>query len=418
MTAFTLMDSRLLDASRAAEPSAPPVPAITGATRAAVAWTRGPVARIVIVTVALRLATAVLAFFAQVTIPVYQDQGFGVYRQRHAFWDNFARYDSGWYYGIARNGYEWVEGGRNNLAFFPVYPMAMRASGLLLGGKQADFYFGGIAVSWVACMVAMLLLYRLACLDMDEDAAERAVPYALLYPFAFFFGVVYSESLFLMLVLGAFYGFRTRRWALGAGLGLLATATRVNGVMILPALAWVAWTHVREDRATWRPALAALAVVPMGLVAYSAFCYSLSGNPLEWMDSIRRWEYHPGGAPWAGLQALGHQLVTQPYHFLVYGRMAPYDTLNGLAAVLALLLVPAVWMRLGTAYALFMLANLLLPLSSGQYEGLGRYTSVFFPIAILAGAIQQPSFRLLVLGISAAFYTLCLVLFVNAHPIF
>ena len=180
------------------------------------AWTRGPVARIVIVTVALRLATALLAFFAQVTIPAYQDQGFGVYRERHAFWDNFARYDSGWYHGIARNGYQWVEGGRNNLAFFPVYPMAMRASGLLLGGKPADFYFGGIAVSWVACMVAMLLLYRLARLDVDEDAAERAVPYALLYPFAFFFGVVYSESLFLMLVLGAFYGFRTRRWALGA----------------------------------------------------------------------------------------------------------------------------------------------------------------------------------------------------------
>ena len=65
-----------------------------------------------------------------------------------------------------------------------------------------------------------------------------------------------------------------------------------------------------------------------------------------------------------------------------------------------------------------MLANLLLPLSSGQYEGLGRYTSVFFPIAILAGSIQQPSFRLLVLGISAAFYTLCLALFVNVHPIF
>ncbi len=412
------MDSPLPDNSRAAEPSTLPDPVVATAARSALAWTRGPVARIVIVTVALRLATALLAFFAQVTIPAYQDQGFGVYRERHAFWDNFARYDSGWYHGIARNGYQWVEGGRNNLAFFPVYPMAMRGVGLLFGGKQADFYFGGILVSWVACMVAMLLLYRLARLDVDEDAAERAVPYALLYPFAFFFGVVYSESVFLMLVLGAFYGFRTRRWAVGAGAGLLATATRVNGVLILPALAWVAWTHVRDDRTTWRPALAALATVPMGLVAYSAFCYSVSGNPFEWMDSIRRWEYQPGGAPWNGLQALGRELVTQPYQFLVHGRMAPYDTLNGLAAVLALVLVPVVWFRLGAAYALFMLANLLLPLSSGQFEGLGRYTSVFFPVAILAGAIQQPSFRLLVLGISAAFYTLCLALFVNAHPIF
>ena len=393
-------------------------PPLAPSSRTWMAWATGPIARIVLITLVLRLATALLAFFAQVTIPVYQDQGFGVYRTRHAFWDNFARYDSGWYHGIARNGYEWVEGGRSNLAFFPVYPLAMRAAGLALGGKPQHFYFGGIAVSWLACIGAMLMLYRLARLDVSAAAAERAVLYALLYPFAFFFGVVYAESTFLLFALTAFYGFRTQRWAVGALGGLLACITRVNGIMILPALAWLAWTHVREDRRRLAPVLAALAVVPLGLLGYSAFCYALSGNPLEWMDSIRRWEYHPGGAPWTGLQTLITDLATRPYHYLVHGQMAPYDTLNGLAAAAALLVLPIVWWRLGTAYALFMLANLLLPLSSGQYEGLGRYTSVFFPMAILAGAIQQQSLRLLVLGLSAACYTLCLVLFVNVHPLF
>lgn len=410
------MDPRPLTARAATD--APPLSPIVSTTRSRMTWVRGPLARIVFITVVLRLATALLAFFAQVTIPTYQDQGFGVYRTKHAFWDNFARYDSGWYHGIARNGYEWVEGGRSNLAFFPVYPMAMRAAGLAFGGKPADFYFGGIVVSWLACIGAMLMLYRLAVLDVGQKAAERAVPYALLYPFAFFFGVVYAESTFLLFVVTAFYGFRTRRWALGATAGLLACITRVNGLMIMPALAWLVWTHVRDDRQRLVPALAALAVVPLGVVGYSAFCYSLSGNPLEWMDSIRRWEYHPGGAPWTGLLTLVTDLTTRPYHYLVHGKMAPYDTLNGLAAAAALVLVPVVWWRLGTAYALFMLANLLLPLSSGQYEGLGRYTSVFFPMAMLAGTIAQPSLRMLALGISAAFYTLCLTLFVNVHPLF
>ncbi len=374
--------------------------------------------RIVAITLAVRLATAILAFFAQVTFPAYQDQAFGVYRHSHAFWDNFARYDSGWYHGIARNGYEWVEGGRNNLAFLPAYPMAMRIAGQLFGGKPADLYFGGIAVSWVASVAGMLMLYRLTRLDLDDEAAERAIPFALLYPFAFFFGVVYSESLFLLTVLVAFYGFRTQRWALGAAGGLVACITRVNGIMLLPALAWIVWTHVRKQPRGWPAPVAALAAVPLGLVGYCIFCYVLSGNPLEFVDSIRRWDYHPGGTPLAALQSLLVRLFTQPYHYLVHGPMAPYDTLNGLAAVLALCLVPLVWWRLGTAYALFMLANLVLPLSSGQYEGLGRYTSVFFPIAMLAGTIEQSSFRMLAIGLSAAFYALCLALFVNVHPIF
>ena len=45
------------------------------------------------------------------------------------FWDRFARWDAGWYHGIAANGYAYVEGGRSNLAFFPVYPKLMGLAG-------------------------------------------------------------------------------------------------------------------------------------------------------------------------------------------------------------------------------------------------------------------------------------------------
>lgn len=399
----------------------PPLPhAATLPDRAwSMRWLRGPVPRIIGVALSVRIAASILAFFAQVTIPAYQDQGFGVYRHRHAFWDNFARYDSGWYHGIARKGYRWVEGGRNDLAFFPAYPMAMRLAGRALGGKSADFYFGGIIVSWGASVIAMLLLYRLARLDLDAESAEQVVPFALLHPFAFFFGVVYAESLFLMAVVGAFYGFRTGAWRWGALSGALACITRVNGVMMLPALAWLAWRRIQDDRSQWPRSLGALAFVPVGLIGYMGFCYALTGNPLEWMDSIRRWEYHPGGAPWVPLQTLVAQLAAQPYHYLVHGgATTPYDTLNGVAAILAVGLVPIVWWRLGTAYALFMVANLALPLSSGQYEGLGRYTSVLFPVALLGGSIAHSTIRATCLGLSATFHALCLALFVNVHPLF
>ena len=83
----------------------------------------------------------------------------------------------------------------------------------------------------------MPLLYRLARLDLPHEAAVRATIYAAVFPSAYFFGVVYSEALFLLTLVGAALAFRTKRWMLAAVAAAAMTATRVNGVMFLPALA-------------------------------------------------------------------------------------------------------------------------------------------------------------------------------------
>lgn len=378
-----------------------------------------PVLKVLLLVVAVRLVTVALAFIANVVFPLHQDQAFGVYRRPHLLLDTFARYDSGWYHGIARDGYAWVEGGRSNLAFFPVYPLAMGAVGRLLGGLPSDLYFGGIVVSWLSAAGAMLMLHRLARLDMDEPAADRGVLFALLHPGAFFLGVVYTESTYLLLAVSAMYGFRTGRWWLGGAAGALLTATRVTGIMLLPALAWAAWRTARDthEAVWWRP-VAAVAAVPLGIAAFSVYCYALSGNPLEWMASITRWNYAPGGHPFTALTTLVGELTSRPYHYLVHTPTAPYDTLNGVLALAALALTPLVWWRFGTAYALVILCSLALPLSSGQYEGLARYTSVLFPVALLLGTVRGPLVSGPLLALTGALYMLCLALFTNVHPLF
>ena len=60
--------------------------------------------------------------------------------------------------------------------------------------------------------------------------------------------------------------------------------------------------------------------------------------------------------------------------------MGPFDVLNGLFPMLIAITLPFVWWRFGIGYALLVAANLVLPLSSGQFEGLGRYTAVLFPV--------------------------------------
>jgi hypothetical protein len=378
---------------------------------------RQPAIRIAVHALAFRVVSAVIAFFANVVFPLNQREAFTIFGRTSPFWDPFARWDSGWFFGIARNGYQYVEGGRNNLAYFPVYPLLMRYVGRLFGRTSADIYLGGIVVSWTAFVLAMIVLYYLAQLDLPGDRAERAVLLTAIFPFAFFFGVVYTESVFFLFTVAAFYAFRTRRWVWGGLAGAVATATRVNGILMLPALAWIAW-RAAADRRDRLMALVGLALVASGVGLYSLYVYSLSGNPLEWAASIERWGYYPGGAPWLAPLRLARTLIMHPYAFLAGERMAPYDTLNGVAALAFAASVPFVWRRFGAAYGLFMAANLWLPLSSGQYEGLGRYCSVMFPCFIWLGSLRSRAAVGWLAIVFAMLYTLCLALFITLRPLF
>ena len=380
--------------------------------------------RIVVAALAFRLVSGALAFLCNVMFPLHQPQQFpSTFGAGRELWDTFTRYDSGNFYQIARYGYTegptaYVPGGRSTIAYFPVYPYLMRHVGRLFGTTRSDLYFGGIAVSWIAFVAAMALLFRLARLDLDDEHAQRAVLLAAVFPFAFFHGVVYAESTFLLFAVASFYGFRQRRWMLGGIAGGLAAATRVNGILMLPALAWIAWRRAEPNRRDRAHAVIGLALVASGLAAYSAYIYWLTGNPFEWAATIQRWGYYPGGPPWLPLTRLVQTLATHPFVYLASEGTAPYDTLNGLTALVFVLAIPVVWRRLGAGYGLFMAANLWLPLSSGQYEGLGRYCAVLFPMFVWLGGVKSRTVFLTAVVISAMLYSIGLALFTTIHPIF
>jgi hypothetical protein len=360
---------------------------------------------------------------ALLALPLASPAQTTVLARPNAFWDQFARYDAGWYYQIARYGYWFVPGGPSagvgkagKIAYFPLYPFVSGYVGRALGGSAPAIYIGLILVSWTAFAAAMVILYRLARLDLDEAGARRAVLLAAIFPFSFFFGMPYTESLFLLLTLTAFYAFRTRRYIGGGIAGALTTATRVNGVLMAPSLAWIVWRSASP--AERLRAAIGLVLVCAGVALYSLYVYRLSGNPLEWAASISRWNYHTGQAPWIAPARLVAHLATAPRQYFAADPMAPYDTLNGVTTLLFLTAIPFVWRRFGAAYALFMIGNLWLPLSSGVFEGLGRYCSVLFPFFLLLASARS---RLVFIGaalVFLAFYPVALVLFVTLRPLF
>jgi Gpi18-like mannosyltransferase len=197
--------------------------------------------RIALTALGFRLVSALLALLVNLTFPLHQREQFTVFGSTSPFWDTFARYDTGYFEGIAWSGYAPLPGGRSNIAYFPVYPMLIRAVGRLFDRHHAIFYISGVAISWVCFVLAMVALYHLARLDLPEERARRAVLLTMIFPFAFFFGVAYSESTFLLFWC---WGFWTAIRFLKEGrpgwlppmvaFGALAYLTRPEG-LLLPA---------------------------------------------------------------------------------------------------------------------------------------------------------------------------------------
>src|SRR4051812_3970215 len=182
-------------------------------------------------------------------------------------------WDAGHYVAIADHGYD----DPKRAAFFPLYPLLARAVGAPLGSSL----WGAVLVALAALAAGLYFLHRLVALEVGERYARPALLVTALFPTAFFFNAIYTESLFLALTVGAFYAARRERWAWAALCGGLAAATRNTGVLLLVPLALMPRTRRRD--------VAWLAGIPAGLVAVLAY-WAHRGNWKAPFDAQRLWD--------------------------------------------------------------------------------------------------------------------------------
>jgi hypothetical protein len=311
----------------------------------------------------------------------------------------FARWDSNWYLAIANDGYS---PDASRAAFFPLYPLLVRGGHWLFGSPIA----AGVVVSVLCLFGALVLLHRLTALELDAPAADATVWLLALFPFSFFLSAVYSESLYLLLSVGAVYSARTDRWAWAGSLGALAALTRSAGLVLLVPLALIYWQRRRrlDADALW------LVGVPLGI---GVFCLGLAlaglpaGAPFHAQDVWMRSFAGPFVGVWDGTVAAFdgiRQLLsgqrTQVYFPTAAGDPFSVARINLLLFGSLLLAVPAVvavLRLLPLAYGAYVLAALALPLSypvgPQPLMSLPRFELVLFPLFMWAGwAVSRPRF--------------------------
>ena len=103
-------------------------------------------------------------------------------------------------------------------------------------------------VSLACFFAALVLLHRLTVIEIGERYARPVLMLLAFFPTAFFFGIPYSESMFLLLAVAAFLAARMGRWAIAGVILALASATRVPGLLLIIPVALLYLYGPRADR--------------------------------------------------------------------------------------------------------------------------------------------------------------------------
>jgi hypothetical protein len=318
----------------------------------------------------------------------------------------WAQWDSGWYFAIATGGYGYIPGRQSTIAFFPAYPIAMRAAAVVLGNA----YVAGMVVTVASGAAAVRLLFGWLSARLTPAGAWAALGLMLLYPYALFlYGAVYPTALFVLAIVGAFVLLEHGHPALAGLVGAVATAARPTGVVLVIALAVRAVERRRAaGEPVWRDAGVLLSA--LGLAAFCFYQWRRFGDPFTFVTVQSAWDQESGLRTW--LKVRFFEDLTTLDDRNVFGSLSYLA--HPVLTVGALALVPRVFRRFGYGYGTYALLAVLVPaVATKNFFGMGRYLLAAFPCFAVAGEllaerprlakVVYPALAVVLLALTAAY---------------
>ncbi|MDQ6788271.1 MAG: glycosyltransferase family 39 protein [Acidobacteriota bacterium] len=338
-----------------------------------------------VVATVLIIKVLILVFGSQ-SYQVVTDQQLN---QTNSFFGIWKRWDAVHYLDIAQLGYTAVGEHRFMIVFFPLYPALTAMFNTVFG----DYLVSAFLVSGIASIALGLVFRELVRLDYSEKIAQFSVLFLFIFPTSFVLHIPYTESLFLALTVGCFLAARKRSWITVGVLGALACLTRINGLILFPALAFEVWEEYRETLKFNRKWLC-LILIPAGFGAYLFLNYYVTGNPTMFMEYQREHWNRYLRFPYYGIVETWKSIFNRTPSSAV---MTGFEEL--LFVLIGLFATVAGWRRLRNSYRVWMAANWLLFVSTSFVLSVPRYTLVLFPLFILMAVSAARSWRLNVLFI-------------------
>ncbi|MCZ8036650.1 MAG: hypothetical protein O9276_00560 [Microcystis sp. LE17-20A] len=292
--------------------------------------------------------------------------------------DSFFRWDSGWYNGIIQGGYSYNTEKQSNVAFFPLYPILVKAIASL---TSLSVPISGLLLSNLCLILALFFVYKISNIYLNKRGCEKVLILMLVFPTSFFYSCFYTESLYLLTTAACFYFFLNKKYFWSGFFGFFASLTRVTGVIIFLAFAIeLLWKYLKKKELPKRESLFLL-LIPCGLIAYMVFLAWKFNEPLAFVKIQDLWGRNERVFP----------LITLINYWKNINFMFPKDANNAVRFLdtffssffLGILLFSIIKKPLNISLLIFAFLSIFLPLSTGTTQSMMRYMMTIFPIFII-----------------------------------
>lgn len=314
---------------------------------------------------------------------------------------SWANFDGVHYLGIAGFGYRQFE-----QAFFPLYPWLIHTIAVF---SLANYVLVGLLLSNVSIFIALIIFYYLVRLDNPQNASW-AILYLLFFPTSFYFAGVYTESFFFLLVIVSFLAARQKLWWLAGICGALASATRLAGVFLFPALlVEYLKSHRNDKKWLW------LFLIPLGLLLYMYWLNQNYGDPLYFFHAQSAFSSGRSGSSFILLPQVVFRylkiFLTAKFNYQYLISLFEFTASFG---IMGLLIYGINKMR--PSYWIFAFLSFIVPTLTGTFLSMPRFAVTMFPLFILLPTILKTNrSRVFVLGAFLALLFIATMLYTRGY---
>lgn len=351
---------------------------------------------------------------------------------------SWANFDGVHYLTIEQSGYK---GTALIQAFFPLYPLLSRYLNFFVD----NYLLTSLLVSNLAFLLTVTIFYLVVKKKFSALVAWKALGFILLFPTSFFFVAVYNESIFLLFVLISFYAAAQKKWLISGIFAALASATRIVGVVMVPALLLELFLTSENSKLTLfnsllkksqfvsafkllflqllafvqknAKAIASILLGLLGILSYMLYLQYEFNDPLYFFHVQS--EFGSGREESVVLlpQVLWRALkivITVPMGLRWWSYLQ--ELLFTVFAFAVLVMGLKKYYKINRSWIVYSIFALLIPTFTGTLSSMPRYVLVAFPIFVILAQLQLPKFAWYLLYLTSAIaLVLNTILFIQGY---
>ncbi|MBI2597286.1 hypothetical protein HYW41_03965 [Candidatus Daviesbacteria bacterium] len=337
-------------------------------------------------------------------------------------WQLWNVWDAPHYISVAEFGYQKLGDEANFIILLPLFPLSIFLLKFLF---NVNYLVSGYLSSFMFSILLSIVLYKLVLIDYPKRVANMTILMLFIFPTSFFLHIPYTEPLFISLTVSSFYFVRRQRYWLSFICAGLASATKIAGLALIPALFLEIIIFNKGSlkknifnylnvslRNNKHILLFGLLISLSGFLVYLTINYYLWGN-FFYFTIIQNQHWYERFSPFG--QGLIDAFKAISWRSGIDRLMLGYGQI--IAFILGLFMSIYVLVKVRISYGLFMIINLFFYYSMSFWICMMRYILTLFPMYLVLAIFSNNKIFLYIwiLLSSVLLIILSLIFIQNGH---